>query len=124
MKNLVEYIVKAIVNNPDQVKVVERESVDFPGLTIIAIDVADEDRGVLIGKKGRTIYAIRDILKTASIRANVKVRIIVNEDGKENGFKKAPSVTTEESQIEKPAEVKVEPGNELDDAQADETLDL
>jgi len=117
MKELVELIVKAIVNNPDEVKVEERESVDFPGLTIIAIDVADTDRGVLIGKKGRTIYAIRDIVKTAAIRANVKVRVIVNEDGKDG----SPRKFVKEEKVE---EVKVEPGNELTDEQVEDTLDL
>ena len=44
MKDLLFTIVKGIVNLPEEVTVVERESVDFPGLTILEVEVSDEDR--------------------------------------------------------------------------------
>ena len=68
MKELLEHIVKSIVNNPDDVKIEERESVDFPGLTILTIEVAENDKGVVIGRKGRTINAIRDLITINAIR--------------------------------------------------------
>lgn len=80
MKNLLEYIVKAIVNNPDEVEVTEKESVDFKGLFIYTIKVAQNDKGVLIGRKGRTINAIRDLATIAAIRLQKRVKVLVEED--------------------------------------------
>ena len=84
MRDLLETVVKAIVNNPTAVVVVEKESVDFAGLTILSIDVDDADLGILIGKRGRTINAIRDIVTIAAIRANKRVKVIVNEKNRDN----------------------------------------
>ena len=96
MKELLEYIVKAIVNNPDEVSVSERESVDFVGLTIYTIKVAQEDKGVLIGRKGRTINAIRDLATIAAIRLQKRVKVFVEEDEKgQNRREEAPSTTTQ-----------------------------
>ena len=67
MKELLEHIIKSIVNHPEEVSVDERESVDFPGLIILSIEVAEADKGVVIGRKGRTINSIRDII---TIRCN------------------------------------------------------
>jgi predicted RNA-binding protein YlqC (UPF0109 family) len=72
-------MVKTIVNNPDSVEVSERESVDFPGLTILTIKVADEDTGIVIGKRGRTINAIRDIISINAIRSKQRVRVTLDE---------------------------------------------
>ncbi len=80
MKDLLEYIVKSIVSNPDQAEIEERESVDFPGLTILSIKVSEDDKGVIIGKKGRTINAIRDIMSINAIRSDKRIRVMV-EDG-------------------------------------------
>ncbi len=80
MKELLEYIIKSIVNNPDEIEITEKESVDFPGLTMLSISVAEEDKGIIIGKRGRTINAIRDIMSINAIRGNKRVRIIVEEN--------------------------------------------
>ena len=81
MKELLEHIVKAIVNNPDSVSVEERESVDFPGLTILTIDVDESDKGVVIGRKGRTINAIRDLVTINAIRNDRRVKVMIKDDG-------------------------------------------
>lgn len=81
MKELIEYIVKAIVNNPDEVVVTEKESVDFAGLIIYSIKVSETDKGVVIGRKGRTINAIRDLVTIAAIRQQKRVKVLVEEDG-------------------------------------------
>jgi uncharacterized protein len=73
-------IVKSIVNNPNDVEVDEKESSDFPGLTIVNIKVNGEDLGQVIGKRGRTINAIRDIVTIAAIRAQKRVKVIVREE--------------------------------------------
>ncbi len=79
MKDLLEYVVKSIVNNPDEVVVTVKESVDFPGLEILTIKVADTDKGVIIGRKGRTINAIRDIMTISAIRNNKRIKVLVDE---------------------------------------------
>jgi predicted RNA-binding protein YlqC (UPF0109 family) len=80
MKELLVHIIKAIVNYPDDVQVEERESVDFPGLTILTIDVNESDKGVIIGRKGRTINSIRDIITISAIRNNKRVRVLLKDD--------------------------------------------
>jgi hypothetical protein len=80
MKELLEHIVKSIVNNPEAVSVEERESVDFPGLTILSIEVAEEDKGIVIGRKGRTINSIRDIVTISAIRNDKRVKVILAND--------------------------------------------
>lgn len=80
MKELLEHIVKSIVNNPDSVSIEEKESVDFPGLTILTIDVAEEDKGVVIGRKGRTINAIRDLITINAIRTDRRVKVLIKDD--------------------------------------------
>lgn len=83
MKELLEHIVKSIVNNPDDVSVDERESVDFPGLTILSIEVAEDDKGIVIGRKGRTINSIRDIITISAIRNDKRVKVILANDERE-----------------------------------------
>jgi len=80
MKELLEHIIKSIVNYPDDITIDERESVDFPGLTILTIDVNENDKGVIIGRKGRTINSIRDIITISAIRNNKRVRVILKDD--------------------------------------------
>lgn len=84
MKELLEYIAKSIVNHPDDVIIEEKESVDFPGLTILTINVNEEDKGVIIGRKGRTINSIRDIITISAIRNNKRVRVILKDDNRPN----------------------------------------
>jgi len=84
MKELLEHIVKSIVNHPEDVSIEEKESVDFPGLTILTINVNEEDKGVIIGRKGRTINSIRDIITISAIRNNKRVRVILKDDNKLN----------------------------------------
>lgn len=80
MKELLEHIVQSIVNNPDQVSVEEKESVDFPGLTILTIDVAEDDKGIVIGRRGRTINAIRDLITINAIRNDRRVKVLIKDD--------------------------------------------
>lgn len=59
VKEMLETIIKAIVDNPDQVKISE---IDGDQTVILEVSVGDGDLGKVIGKKGRTITAIRSIL--------------------------------------------------------------
>ena len=76
MKTLVEYIVKALVDDPDQILIAERTG---RNTTIIELAVAKEDIGKVIGKEGRTINAIRTILNAAG--ASQKKRVVLEVMG-------------------------------------------
>jgi predicted RNA-binding protein YlqC (UPF0109 family) len=99
MKELLEHIVKSIVNNPEQVSVDERESVDFPGLTILSIEVAEEDKGIVIGRKGRTINSIRDIITISAIRNDKRVKVILENDDRNHESHEESSDTDEDGMI-------------------------
>ena len=70
MKELVEVIAKALVENPDAVVVTERDS---DRTTVIELSVAPEDMGKVIGKQGRIAKAIRSVVKAAASRSDKKV---------------------------------------------------
>jgi predicted RNA-binding protein YlqC (UPF0109 family) len=72
MKDLVEYIVKSIVAEPDKVNITEENS-DI-GL-LIKLEVAPEDKGRVIGRQGRVAEAIRTLLRVKAARANTRVRL-------------------------------------------------
>ena len=69
-KDLIEYVVRALVDNPDQVVVRE---VTGEKVVIIELTVTEEDLGKIIGRYGRTLKAIRTVLYTAGLQANKKV---------------------------------------------------
>ncbi|MBU2461884.1 KH domain-containing protein [bacterium] len=70
MKELAEYIVKSLVDNPEQVKISEVES---EKTSILEISVASDDIGKVIGKEGRIIKAIRIILTSSSAKKGKRV---------------------------------------------------
>ncbi len=72
MQELVEYIAKALVDNPDAVRVnrIEGETV-----IIFEIEVAPEDLGKIIGRQGRIANAIRTIVKAAASRQGKKANV-------------------------------------------------
>ncbi len=65
MKRLVEYIAKALVENPDEVHV---NQIDGEQSVILELKVAPEDRGKVIGKQGRIAQATRVLLKAAATK--------------------------------------------------------
>jgi len=65
MKELIEYIAKSLVDNPEEVSVTELEGEQT---TVIELKVAKEDMGKIIGKQGRTAMAMRTILGAASTK--------------------------------------------------------
>lgn len=76
MVELVEYIAKSLVNNPDQVKV-KTESTDNE--INIYLTVAEEDMGKIIGKQGRIAKAMRAILNAISLKEKIKVNLQIEE---------------------------------------------
>lgn len=72
MKELVEVIAKALVDNPDEVVVTEKEN----GRNVtVELHVAQGDMGKVIGKQGRIAKAIRSVVKAASSKDNKKVDV-------------------------------------------------
>lgn len=70
MKELVEVIAKALVDNPDEVTVTETEKGND---LLVELTVAPSDMGKVIGKQGRIAKAIRSVVKAAASREDRKV---------------------------------------------------
>jgi len=76
MKELVEYVARFLVRNPDAVNVTETTR---EGVPTLELRVADEDLGRVIGKEGRTAKALRAILNAAAARRNQRVVLDIIE---------------------------------------------
>lgn len=72
MKELVEVIAKALVDDPESVVVTEREEREN---TVLEVRVADSDIGKVIGKQGRIAKAIRSVVKAAAAKEDKKVSV-------------------------------------------------
>ena len=70
MKELVEVIAKALVDDPESVVVNEREE---KKTTVLEVKVAEADMGKAIGKQGRIAKAIRSVVKAAAAKEDKKV---------------------------------------------------
>ncbi len=77
MKDFVEYIVKNLVEHPDDVKI---ECFEGERGMIVEIRVNSEDVGKVVGKRGSTINAIRTISMMVCARLGRKVRVELVED--------------------------------------------
>ncbi len=72
MKELVEFIAKAIVNAPDAVEVTEETSEE--GITL-KLQVADEDKGRVIGKQGRVAQAMRTLIRVKAAKEGTRASL-------------------------------------------------
>jgi predicted RNA-binding protein YlqC (UPF0109 family) len=72
MKELVEYIAKAIVNSPDDVVVTEETNEQG---TTFKLQVADEDKGRVIGRQGRVAQAMRTLLRVKAAKAGTRATL-------------------------------------------------
>lgn len=72
MKELVEYIARSIVNEPDQVVVTEEENEQ--GITL-KLQVADDDKGRVIGKQGRIAEAMRTLVRVKAAKAGTRATL-------------------------------------------------
>jgi hypothetical protein len=75
-KDFLEYVVKALVDNPSDVKV-ERK-VDEMGV-LISLDVNPSDMGMVIGREGTTAKALRTLLRVIGARNNARINLKINE---------------------------------------------
>ncbi len=75
MKELVEYIVRQIVESPDAVEVIE--TIDETGKIMLEIHADTADIGIIIGKQGKNINSIRSLVKIMAIKAGKFVDVKV-----------------------------------------------
>lgn len=72
MRELVEYMARSLVDNPDQVDVTQ---VEGERSLILELRVAPEDMGKIIGKQGRIAKAIRTVVNAAAVKENKRVMV-------------------------------------------------
>lgn len=76
MVELIEYIAKSLVDEPEKVKVSSQEGEDVNN---ILLQVSSTDMGKVIGKQGRIAKAIRSILKALSLKEEIRVNLEIDE---------------------------------------------
>jgi predicted RNA-binding protein YlqC (UPF0109 family) len=77
MRDLVEYIARTLVDEPDAVRV---EEVDENGDLVLEVHVAPDDLGRVIGRSGRVANAIRSVAKAAATPRGQRVMVEIVED--------------------------------------------
>lgn len=77
-----EFVVKALVDTPDAVKV--NRTVDEMGV-LLTLDVAPEDMGKVIGRNGNTAKAIRTLLRVVGMKNNARVNLKIHEPAERAG---------------------------------------
>ena len=75
MKDLIEFLVRALVDAPDQVSVESYE--DDDGTVVYEVRVAEDDVGKVIGRSGRTVNALRAVVRAAAMREGRRVLVDV-----------------------------------------------
>ena len=73
MRELLVYLARGLVDEPDQVAVEEFEEDD--GTLVLELSVADDDYGQIIGRGGRTAQALRTVVKAAAVKDNRRVLV-------------------------------------------------
>ena len=75
MDELLEYLARSLVDRPDEVSVESFEEDD--GTLVLELHVADDDAGKVIGRGGRTVAALRTVVKAAAVRDGKRVLVDV-----------------------------------------------
>ena len=76
LATMVEYIAKAIANNPDEVNV--EENIYDDGVVELKLNLAQEDKGRIIGRKGQVARSIRSILRVGAVKRNQVIRLSID----------------------------------------------
>ena len=77
MRDLLVYLARALVDQPDKVEVEQFEEDD--GTLVLELTVADDDYGQVIGRGGRTAQALRTVVKAAAVKDNRRVLVDIVE---------------------------------------------
>jgi predicted RNA-binding protein YlqC (UPF0109 family) len=80
MKDTLQFIISSIVDNPDDVKIDEEQKEE--GITNLIITVNQEDIGKVIGKEGKIIRSIRNIMKVKAMKQNARINISIADSEK------------------------------------------
>ena len=80
MKKTLQYLITSIVDNEEAVKIDESEE---EGVVTFTIEVAKEDMGKIIGKNGKVIKAIRNVMKIPAMKQNKKIFVNLAENPQE-----------------------------------------
>jgi predicted RNA-binding protein YlqC (UPF0109 family) len=75
VKDLVEYLARSLVDHPDEVSVDSFEEDD--GTLVFELHLNEDDVGKVIGRSGRTINALRSVIRAASVREGTRVLVDV-----------------------------------------------
>ncbi len=75
MKDLLEYLARCVVDAPDEVSVESFEEED--GTVVLELHVAEDDVGKVIGRGGRTVAALRSVVKASAVRQGRRVLVDV-----------------------------------------------
>ena len=94
MKQLVEYLAKALVDNPAPVEVFEAGT---PEDAVYRLKVGRDDLGKVIGKKGRTAKALRTLLGAAGSKQGVRVSLEILEPARGEGESKPDAASTDDA---------------------------
>ena len=97
-REFLEYVVKTLVDNPDDVKI--DRVVDEMGV-LLTLDVSPEDMGKIIGRSGNTAKAIRTLLRVVGMKNEARVNLKINEPEGGTGGSRAPreDVQTESAEV-------------------------
>ncbi|MSQ08252.1 MAG: KH domain-containing protein [Dehalococcoidia bacterium] len=72
MREMVEYVARALASNPDAVKVTEQLDANH---RMIILEVDEKDKGKVIGRDGRVAQALRSLLRVAAVKAGERVTL-------------------------------------------------
>ena len=75
MEDLLEYLARSLVDRPDEVSVESFEEDD--GTVVLELRVADDEAGKVIGRGGRTVAALRTVVKASAVRRGQRVLVDV-----------------------------------------------
>jgi predicted RNA-binding protein YlqC (UPF0109 family) len=78
VKDLLEYLVKGLVEHPEAVEVIEVEEND--GTIVLELSVDEDDYGSVIGRGGRTAMALRAVVKAAAVKEQRRVFVDIVDD--------------------------------------------
>lgn len=93
----VEYIVKSLVDNPNEVKIDRK--VDEMGV-LITVDVGKDDMGKIIGRQGATAKALRTLLRVVGMKNNARVNLKINEPSEMLGSQSGQTYQAETDDVD------------------------
>jgi len=111
MQELIEYLVKSIVSNPDDVEISQSQRASDFGkdVDVYTIKVNSEDMGLIIGKGGQTIQSVRNIAKVKAIKQGKYIDVMVfdpnadDRSSKDDGASEdSPKTATDKNNVEEP----------------------